>query len=616
AATRAVPTTATAGGTVPATRAPRPSGRAAGTGRRHAQVTASRPVATAAAVPQSTAGHVRPESPPSPAACTPSATTRATTPNGPTSGAFITARVRSLSPYAPSPSTVSASPSRCSPRLSTASPPSGVSLLPGSGLTQRIVGGVVLGFVLTALLAAFDTTRRRWPYERLFEIAWRNGVLSVLAVALTGVMWLLLVSGALLMNLIGVTFVFEMIGQPLFVMAANGLMVGAAFALGLARSDTLVAVRRFWLSISSWFLPLVLGFGVMWVVALVIGGSGSPIGKEGGALFLLWFAALAVKFVNSAWQDGVEAPDYPRWLARLLAAAWLSVPVVVGMAGGSLGLRIVQHGWSVDRIWGMFVLVLACGYALGYALSLWPLRRGAGAVDEGRWMRWVGRTNTAMACVMVAGLVLLLGPLADPQRLGVADQMARLRDGRTPPDRFDATYLRWEGGRFGVRALQEIVASPRDATLAAVSGQARSALVVQVPKPAVELSPDQLARKIQLLPAGSALPAALLAKLGRPNADWRDRECAHATRCVVWLTDLDHDGALDALVLTARDDLPADARVYSLAATGALHVGHLRGRNVTIEAWLQAIQAGTAKVQLPRWPDIVIGDQRLEMDVD
>jgi hypothetical protein len=108
----------------------------------------------------------------------------------------------------------------------------------------------------------------------------------------------------------------------------------------------------------------------------------------------------------------------------------------------------------------------------------------------------------------------------------------------------------------------------------------------------------------------------LLAQLTRPNADWRDRECAHATRCVVWLTDLDHDGALDALVLTARDDLPADAHVYSLAATGALHVGHLRGRNVTIDAWLQAIQAGTAKVQLPRWPDIVIGDQRLEMDVD
>jgi hypothetical protein len=81
--TTAVIAAAAAGATVPATRAPRPSGRAAGTSRRHAQVAASLPV-TAATI---TAAGPRPAASAWVSAATwiSSVRTRVTTPNGPIS---------------------------------------------------------------------------------------------------------------------------------------------------------------------------------------------------------------------------------------------------------------------------------------------------------------------------------------------------------------------------------------------------------------------------------------------------------------------------------------------------------------------------------------------------
>jgi len=34
--------------------------------------------------------------------------------------------------------------------------------------------------------------------------------------------------------------------------------------------------------------------------------------------------------------------------------------------------------------------------------------------------------------------------------------MSRLKDARIAPEKFDLAYLRFEGGRYGVQALQEI----------------------------------------------------------------------------------------------------------------------------------------------------------------
>ena len=129
--TTTVSTAGTAVGSVPATSAPRPSGRAAGTARRHAQVIASPPAtvaATSAAGPWPTGPVIpwvlwatEPCAWASAAIWANRVSTRAATPNGPMSERFMISSACAAGLPLPSPSARSARPSRCSPRVSSVS---------------------------------------------------------------------------------------------------------------------------------------------------------------------------------------------------------------------------------------------------------------------------------------------------------------------------------------------------------------------------------------------------------------------------------------------------------------------------------------------------------------
>ena len=122
----------------------------------------------------------------------------------------------------------------------------------------------------------------RWNYARLFNYTWRNGILLVTAGAMTGVVLLVLFAGVSLMALIGVKAIRNLIQDPAFIFPVTTLVFAAAFSLRLRRAAMTESTRRFWLSISSWLLPLVLFFGVLW--ALVVPFTGlDPLFNVGAA---------------------------------------------------------------------------------------------------------------------------------------------------------------------------------------------------------------------------------------------------------------------------------------------------------------------------------------------
>lgn len=65
--------------------------------------------------------------------------------------------------------------------------------------------------------------------------------------------------------------------------------------------------------------------------------------------------------------------------------------------------------------------------------------------------------NVVMALAIVATLLAIHSPLVDLKRIAAASQLARL--GATI-DRFDFRYLRFDLGRHGLRALQDLTRSP------------------------------------------------------------------------------------------------------------------------------------------------------------
>lgn len=474
---------------------------------------------------------------------------------------------------------------------------------------QDTLGALVLGFVLLGLFCGFDFEARRWRYERLFDYAWRNGILLVTAAVMTGIFWGVLWAGAALMSLIGVRFVTELIRQSLFVFTVTGLVVAASVGLGLVRADMTETIRRYALSIAAWLLPLVLFFAVLWAVALPFTGLEPLFKTRYAAKLMLAFTALAVLFANCAYQDG-EHEAYPDWLARALQGAWLALLVVVGVAWWALGLRVAQYGWSEDRLWAALVATLAAVYALGYALS-WLKRE--------RWMAAMGATNIVAALLLCIGLLVYVAPPTHVRKLAVAAHLAHVQQQKAGTDgkavEPDWHYLRWESGRYGREALQAMAAGqgvPAGQGWERKAGQLLAETNRYNPQPQKQMNAGELAQKFRVHPQGRSLPESFVQHV-RGDSSWELRHCLQsAAGCPVWLGDLNGD---------AQDELLVFANGWSGAIfvqTGQTSEGWRRAGSFSVpgaRGRLDAAELDRAQVLPPQWQDLEVQGQRLRVQV-
>lgn len=490
------------------------------------------------------------------------------------------------------------------------------------GSFAHVLAALVLGFILVPLVAGRE--HGRWHYPKLFQLAWRNALLGASVVAITGLFWAVLYAGAMLMKSLGLHFVFELIREPVFAFPVTGIVVGAVFAQGHARAELLANLRHYWLALNAWLLPLLLGFGVMWVVALPLTGLDVLLGTRSAAFILLWFAALAVHFINCAWQDGRHELTYPRWLAECVRYAWITLPVLTAVAGWALWLRIDQYGLTEERIWAVFIWLLAAGYALGYAVSLLPVlqRRVMPNSDAETWMGSVASTNILMALITLVCLGLLASPVADPRRLAVNDQVARLLNDQVAPAEFDYGYLRWRADRWGTRALQQLASARGDARTADIAARARQSLAQtnrwggpEQPNANAVLTRDEARRRIRQLQGPGVtpvLPDSLVDSL-RMQKRKSATTCLHPQHvCSVWMQDFNEDGQPEALVMVAYStgsNAPADARLFAQYGEDWRAVGDIHGMG-TLTAWEEGIRSGKIRLLQPDWMDVELNGQR------
>ena len=508
----------------------------------------------------------------------------------------------------------------------------------------------LLTFVALHLLLGWRTEGWGWDYERLFRLTWRDVVLTVVALALTGAFFGVLAAGAGLLRLIGVTLPWTLLQQPAFDLPVGCMALGAAYALGLARAKMLVVMRHFWLSLTAWFLPLVLAFVLVWVAALPFTGLQALFDTRHAAALLLGIVAMCINFANSVYQDGRAPAVFGARVGRLARWAWPALLVVVAVAGWALWLRVAHRGWSAGRIWAALAWVIASLYVLGYSASAW--RSGPA------WLPTIARTNIAAACVAVASLLAFLSPALSPERLAIHSQLARLHSGRVAPEDFDFRMLADDtvhGGREALALLAAGSGTPRDKAIARL---AREQLAPPVPVTTEDddavPSEAQLRTRLTLLPANAVLDADLLQQLrgATPDATWQLSQCRQQRyRCAVWLTDLNGDGRNDAVVvaqhremngayayaMTARDghwhmvgDLLAppgqaatpvregslDRAAAAAQAAARAAVPDASGAPLSLDQWIAAIEGQHARPIAPQWRDIEVNGRRWQTQVD
>lgn len=319
------------------------------------------------------------------------------------------------------------------------------------GLGSRTFFAIAaLVFIGHHLVQPADMERRRIArFPTYFDVTWKHGVQGVLSLGFTGVFWLLLFLAAALFKLIGVDAIERLIKHEWFSFPATAVMFAAAVQLTDVRANLVRGVRTVALTLLAWLLPLMTLIAAAFLLTLPFTGL-EPLWKTRSATAILLTAdAFLILLTNAAYQDGTETTaGVLKWAARL--AGGLLVPITV-LAAYGLSLRIGQYGLSPDRIVAAACVLVAAGYAVGYATA---------ALRPGTWMRTLEPTNIAMAFVVIGVLLALCTPLADPRRLSVIDQVARLEKGKVKPEAFDYQFLRFDAGRFGRDGLERLKADP------------------------------------------------------------------------------------------------------------------------------------------------------------
>lgn len=463
----------------------------------------------------------------------------------------------------------------------------------------QALGVLAITFMLVPLVAAWQRGGG-WSYSVLFELAWRNALLVPVALGLTGVCWGVLWAGAGLLSLIGLGAVSSLLAWPPVTFGLSAMVLAVAFAQGILRAELLLNLRRFVLSLNAWLLPVLLGFGVVWVVALPFTGVQLLFATGSAAFLLLGFLVLAVLFLNAAWQDGQEPPPYGTRLARWLPWATLTLPVIAAVALWALLLRVQQYGWTEERLWAFVAGLLLAGYSLGYASAVWRRRPGS-------WLPGVGQTNIVMALAALVCIALLTSPVADPRRLAVADQVQRLMDGKVAPDAFDYGYLANNAGRWGQQALTTLAALEGNEHQRTIAEHAAAMLSEEPVEPQARTLTDVQSRLTML--ADTPMPdEAFLQRFLSPSIGWQEQLCwSEENHCAVYAKDLNADGLKELLLIVQMGNL-AEVHVY----TRQRGAWEYTTRYAASEApWVKAILDQTLQIKRPGWPELEVGGEVL-----
>ncbi len=448
-------------------------------------------------------------------------------------------------------------------------------------------------FIAHELVSSGDQAGRLIaPYATYFDQAWKRGVQLALSLAFTGLFWGILWLGAALLGLIGFHWLKDLLEKDWFSMPATGAAVACAVQLGDVQDKLLSNVRALALSVLSWLLPVIALIGLIFLGSLCASGLG-PLWKTKAATSTLLGGSIAfVLLINAAYQQGdTERPvnAVMKWAAR---AACVLLLIFSGLAAYSLKLRIDEYGLTPERVLAGAGVVIAALFGIGYAVA---------AVMPGRWLHRLEVVNIAMAFAKVLIFLGLLSPIADPTRLGVDDQVARLQSARVTPEKFDWVMLRFDTGAYGRTALKGLKTTGKTGDIRALAAKADALsdddryTTFPVPPPKTVI----LSKIKVVYPSGGVLPQTLTAQAltGGSTICLTDPDAG----CTAALIDADEDGQDEVLFAEKSGN------VEGFTWDGS-HWEQVPELSPTLSPEkLKAFNAGQIELSRPRWSTLTFG---------
>ena len=382
-----------------------------------------------------------------------------------------------------------------------------LSMAPASNGLLASLGAIL--FLGQALVAAADAGRRVWPhYADCFEAAWRAALQLALAGCFVLGFWLIYWVGAQLFKGIGMEALDMLGGSPGFVLPVSAVAAAAGIHLADAGWRLTLGLRSLLLGLKAWLTPVLAGLVGAFILALPFTELQSVWWRGAGPGWLLAAAAGLVTLVSAVHGDGRHPAALPGLLPLSARLATPMLPLLLILAGWALFRQVNAQGITQERVLGFAAMAVLFVHAVCYPLAaLRPM------------MKLLEPANMIAAIATVAVLAALNTPLADPARLEVESQTARLRRGAVPPDDFNFGHLA-RMGRDGRQALAALTADPdpeiarraRAATLTSYDDARATAAATVVPR-------------LRALPDGTAVPPGLVTAMREALPDCGTKDC-------------------------------------------------------------------------------------------
>ena len=479
------------------------------------------------------------------------------------------------------------------------------SILPSS-LVLFFMG---IGLYIAHSLVLAATMDQQWiaRYSSYFELAWKLAIQILFSALFVGILWLVLWLGASLFMLVRLSFLSDLLARSWFSVPITAFAFSAALHITDVRPGIVRGIRTLLLVLMSWLLPLatLIVFGFM--ASLPWTGLEPLWATRHATAVLLGAVAALVVLINAAFQNGEitsQVARILRWSARI--AAVLLVPMVL-IAIYSLGLRVNEYGWTTDRVIAAACLVVASCYATGYAWA---------ACNAGGAMRHIAPTNVVTAFVVLAVLLAMFSPVADPARISVAHQLARLESGKVTAAQFDFDYIRFSGARYGWDALQKLKVTTQGAEAPLIRENAAAVIAKRnqwTPEPPTA-TPSEIVANITVYPKGSELPKSLLSQDWGKTERWSISECLRFKdrKCDAYLIDFTGDGNMEVLFIGQRDNRRAVLMMQSVDGPW-YDAGHLGDASfVTCSEKIQKdLATGSYRLVPPLVQDLQVAGHRL-----
>lgn len=463
--------------------------------------------------------------------------------------------------------------------------------------------GIML-FIVNQLLEFRETGHRLYSHYALhFEESWMRAFQFVLSLVFTALVWGVLQLGAALFDLIHVGAFGRLLEHNWFRCPVTAMAFAASVHITDVHPALLRGMRNLGLTLLGWLLPLVTVLGAAFLVALLINGVAPLWETRRAATILLTAVSVTLVLLNAAYKDGDAHGDPPavlRWAGRLAGPVML---VLALLAVWAISLRVGQYGWTPPRVRSAATAAMGVFYSAGYAWA---------ALDRTTWLKRLERVNVTASFAVLAILFGLLTPLADPSRISVSSQIARLQSGKTAPDKFDYQFLRFDTGTTGEAALAALT-KDSNPEIAARAKRAQASVTrgyggEDAANPAATEAPLTHAT---VYPKGAVLPQGFRVT-DQLERNSYDAQCLRdGSPCDIFVLP-GAAGTAPTLIVQRTDPLDDSAPVFARDASGAWQrtgtLNHMRCASV-----VAAMREGKVAHVRPAYDDLQAAGIRLEM---